>query len=221
MENLYRNGLELYKQLDDTIEAHFLTHKKQAPCAKGCSSCCSQFFEISELEFMLMFEAIDNLPDEKKSLLADKAQALFSLFKEYWPSFYEDYFTPETSTIHTDEYYQHPERFKVNIPCVFLSDDGGCEIYAHRPIICRTTGVGYQHLINFGSVCNYIKGITSPLWQADLRPFIPTIEEIRWLPDPSDSQNYKRQYPMFYYIYDLFINEKQQKYLSILESYKI
>jgi len=114
MENLYRNGLELYKQLDDTIEAHFLTHKKQAPCAKGCSSCCSQFFEISELEFMLMFEAIDNLPDEKKSLLADKAQALFSLFKEYWPSFYEDYFTPETSTIHTDEYYQHPERFKVN-----------------------------------------------------------------------------------------------------------
>jgi len=221
MENLYNNIIDLYKQLDDTTKAHYLKKKKQPPCAKGCSSCCSQFFEISELEFSLIFEEIERLSDEKKARLAQKSQYLFSLFQEHWPSFYNDYFTSENSTLNTDDYYKHPERFEVTLPCMFLSDEGNCEIYEQRPIICRTTGIGYQQLVNFGSVCNYIKGITTPFWQADLRPLRDDIDLVRWLDDPEDSDSYKRQYPMFYYVYDLLIQDNSQKYYRNLESYKL
>jgi len=222
MKNLYTNALKLYGQIDEVIASHFRTRNKKGPCAKGCSSCCSQFFEISELEFMLIFESINDLSAEKKQLLAQRAEALFSVFKEHWPSFYEDYFSPKTSTLSTDDYYKHPERFDVSLACVFLSKDGYCEIYDRRPTTCRTTGVGFQQLINFGAVCNYIKsGITTPLWQANLRPFRHSIDEIKWLPDPKNPEQYKRQYPMFYYIYDLFINDQYKKYLSTLESYKL
>jgi Fe-S-cluster containining protein len=208
MKNFYTNALTLYGQIDEVVEMHYNTHKKKPPCAKGCASCCSQFFEISELEFLLISEAIDALPSEKRNALASRAQTLFSLFKDNWPSFYSDFFTPNTINLLTDDYYEHPQRFKVVIPCVFLSNEGLCEIYERRPLTCRTTGVGFQQLINFGAVCNYIKiGITTPLWQADLRPLRPSIDEIRWLTDPDHPELFKRQYPMFYYVYDMFYND--------------
>jgi len=205
MNDLCTNALALYETIDNVIENHYNSHKKKAPCAKGCASCCSQFFEISELEFLLISEAINDLPIAKKNEIILRAKNLFSLFKDNWPSFYEAFFSPNTINLLTDDYYKHPERFKVFIPCVFLSNEGQCDIYDRRPLTCRTTGVAFQQLINFGAVCNYIKiGITTPLWQADLRPLRHSIDEIRWLTDPDNPEYFKRQYPMFYYVYDMF-----------------
>lgn len=206
MKDLYTKALTLYKDIDKAVENHYKSHTRKAPCAKGCASCCSQFFEISELEFMLISEAIHELPLIKQKEIASRSEILFSLFQENWSSFYSDFFTPSTINLITQDYYKHPERFKVMIPCVFLSPEGQCDIYERRPLTCRTTGVGFQQLINIGAVCNYIKhGITTPLWQADLRGFHQGIDEIRWLIDPDKPELFKRQYPMFYYVYDLFI----------------
>ena len=207
MNNSYTETLALYKAIDQTIDEHFDQHKKQAPCAKGCASCCSQFFEISELEFILLTEFILTLPIEQQEKFKERANILFTSFKEHWPSFYEAYFTPTTVTSHSYEYYQHPERHKVVMPCVFLSEEGACQVYERRPLVCRTTGVGYQYLYNPGAVCNVIRrGLFTPLWQADLREFKPAIDAVRWLPDDSNEMGVKRQYPMFYYVYDWMVN---------------
>jgi|LGVF01.2.fsa_nt_gb Fe-S-cluster containining protein len=204
MNNMTTDALKLYHDIDTAIENHFKVRKKQPPCSNGCASCCSQFFEISELEFELIFEMIDKWTDSDKKELFKRAEILFETFKEHWPNFARNYFSPDTITLNTDDYYNDPERFEVSIPCVFLSPEGSCTVYDRRPNICRTTGVGFQHLINKGAVCNYIKlGITTPLWQADLRPFRESIEELRWLEDPTDPEKYKRQYPMFYYVHTM------------------
>ena len=202
MTNRHSETLALYAKIDQTTDAHFKAHKRQAPCAKGCASCCSQFFEISDLEYALIIEFMKTLPKEKQAALGVKAETMLDVFKEHWPDFYRDYFSPETDKLHNNAYYQHIDRFKVMLPCVFLSPEGACEIYERRPIVCRTTGVGFQYLYNTGSVCNVIHhGLLTPLWQADLRPFKEAIDDVRWLPDETNELGVKRQYPMFFNVY--------------------
>ena len=222
MNNLYNDTLDLYKRIDDVITAHFRTHKKQAPCAKGCASCCSQFFEISELEFCLIYEFIGHLPAEKQLMFKSNAKTLFSLFEEHWPIFYKTYFTTETIRINSIDYYKHPDRNNIVLPCIFLSSEGACEIYERRPIVCRTTGVGYQYVFNVGAICNVIHlGIFTPLWQANLRNFKTQINRVRWLKDDSSEIGIKRQFPMFYYAYDLLVNEQRAKYETITARYQM
>lgn len=210
MTKPYSDTLDLYKAIDQTIDQHFQSHKRQAPCAKGCASCCSQFFEISSLEFSLLKAFIQEQPHILQETFKERSNILFTSFQEHWPSFYESYFTPTTITTHSDDYYQHPDRHKVVMPCVFLSAEGACQVYERRPIVCRTTGVGYQYLYNPGGICNVMRhGILTPLWQADLRKFKPAIDAVRWLPDANDAMGVKRQYPMFYYVYDWMVNDSQ------------
>lgn len=221
MKTTYKDTLNLYKSIDQTIEVHFNHRRIQAPCTKGCASCCSQFFEISQLEFTLIAEHISGLPTETQNLFRERATVLLASFQEHWPTFYHSFFTAMTIDLHTEDYYSHEDRFKVVMPCVFLSDEGACQIYERRPIVCRTTGVGYQHLINQGAVCNVIRhGVLTPLWQANLRPYHHAINAIRWLADDSNALGVKRQYPMFYFAYDLLVNKNKYKYDKLLISYQ-
>lgn len=221
MENLYEKALTLFDNIDKKLENHYQGKKRKPPCAKGCASCCSQFFEISELEFSIIYEGIKHLDDNKLSDLSSRSKILYGSFKEHWPQFYADYFNEDNIKRNDDEYYSLTDRFEVAMPCVFLSNEGSCDIYLNRPFICRTTGVGFTHLINRGAVCDYIKkGLLTPLWQADLRSFVTDIEDIRWIESDSNSIGYKRQYPMFYYVYDLFHGKGEKYYADILETYK-
>jgi len=196
--------LTLYKKIDETISTHFSTHKKQPPCKKGCSSCCSQFFEISEVEYAIIDDGLHSLSPEAQSRIKMKSQVLVDLFADTWSTFYDDYFSDSTNQLHDEAYYQRPERFEVNMPCVFLSDDGACEIYETRPMVCRTTGGGFLHIFNKDAICSLMPvSLFTPLWQADLRPFKEEIAAIRWLQDDSN-MSIKRQYPMFYYVYKSF-----------------
>ncbi|MCK8058520.1 MULTISPECIES: YkgJ family cysteine cluster protein [unclassified Fusibacter] len=199
---------DLYRKLDETITNHYKGKRLQPPCSKGCSSCCSQFFEISELEFAVIKEQVDSLSQTEKNELSLRAETLMDLFRENWPDFHETYFSKQTIDVVNDDYYQHPDRYEVTLPCVFLSNEGSCTIYESRPITCRTTGVAYQHRINFGSVCDYIRlGVLTPLWQANLIPFKQDIDSFKWLND-LDTGASKRQYPMFYYMYDYLVGRE-------------
>lgn len=196
------NTLDLYKNIDKATTSHFQGNKKQPPCAKGCSSCCSQFFEISELEYDIIHDLLATQSNKQQIQLKNKSLVMMDMFQEHWPDFYDSYFKESTYLCHDEAYYNHPERFKVRIPCIFLSKEGACEIYEVRPIVCRTTGVGFIHLFNPGAICTVMKnGLFTPFWQADLRSFKEAIDAIRWLDDDSNI-GVKRQYPMFFYIYN-------------------
>lgn len=221
-KSLSDRTLSLYNDIDEAIETHFSAQVKKAPCTKGCSSCCSQFFEISELEFCLMYEFIREMSPEKQELLAEKAQTWLSVFEKRWSSFYKEYFSKDQIPFDEDTYYKHPQRFKIYLPCIFLSNEGACEIYERRPLVCRTTGVGYKHNLVFGAICNEIKsGFFARFWQADLRKLRSAIEAVSWLPtETGDFTDTKRQYPIFYYVYDALVNNKPEIYDALLLRYK-
>lgn len=220
MINYYDRAKKIYIDIDTKVDNHYENKRKQAPCSKGCSSCCSQFFEISDLEFSLIFEKLTSLDEQKKLYYKEKSETLMSIFKEHWPSFYKEYFSKETIMLNNSDYYSHKERFKVMIPCIFLSDEGSCEIYNERPSTCRTTGVAFQYLINPGAVCDYIKlGLATPLWQANLINIRDDIDSIKWI-EADNTEHFKRQYPMFFYAYDLLSNDNFDKYNKLLSDYK-
>lgn len=220
MITYYDRTKEIYNTIDTKIDAHYENKRKQAPCSKGCASCCSQFFEISDLEFSIIFEKLMHLDEKRKVYFKDKSETIMSLFKEHWSSFYKEYFSEDTIFLNNSDYYDHPERFEVMLPCIFLSDEGSCEIYNERPSTCRTTGVAFQHFINRGAVCEYIKlGLTTPLWQANLIDIRDDIESIKWIED-DNTEEFKRQYPMFFYVYDMLSNDNFDKYSKQLSTYK-
>lgn len=221
MKPLYDKALTLHQSIDDAVTNHYASKKKKAPCAKGCASCCSQFFEVSELEFLIIFEHLNTLSESEQKQIAEDAETIVHAFKEYWPAFYTEYFSGSLSETVSEDYYSHAERFEINLPCLFLSKEGSCTIYERRPFTCRTTGVGYQHLFNTGAVCAYIRhGLLTPLWQADLRQYREPIDEIRWLPLDDGSESYKRQYPLFFYVYKLYSENLKDHFTARLKRYR-
>lgn len=188
---------DLYQQIDTAIINHFDKKKKQPPCGKGCASCCSQFFEISLTEFEPIKNDILTMSCADQTALKNKSMIFISLFQENWPDFYNEFFTNPLSDYDENRYYQHPGRFNVHLPCIFLSDEGSCTIYQHRPIVCRTTGGSYIHQPSIGPICNEIRhGLLARFWQADLRFLLKDIDAIRWS---------TRQYPIFYLVYRHFL----------------
>lgn len=224
--NLYTKARKLYQRLDETIDNHYASRKKKPPCSKGCASCCSQFFEVSELEYSLIFEYLMKLPEEERAAIGNKATILFEAFKDHWTDFYTEFFKTDplddtNRDMNAQSYYDHPERFSVVLPCVFLADDGSCQIYDTRPTTCRTTGVGFLHHYNPGAVCNYIKcGLLTPFWQADLRALREDIDSIKWIESTSNNIGFKRQYPLFFYVYDSIARNRTNDYADIARIYK-
>lgn len=223
MDTMCQNTLKLYKEIDEHIDHHYKSTKlstyrfsnylsrtflanKQAPCGKGCASCCSQFFEISPVEFKVIQNYLMDIDSCLLAIFRENANILMSLFKEYHSDFFESYFTGLQAESEFQTYYKHPERFKIHLPCVFLSQEGACQIYPVRPLTCRTTGVGFKRRFEWGPICNEIRfGFLAHLWQADLRTFIPEINIIT--SKKIDGFN-TRQYPMFYFMSQIGTGKK-------------
>jgi len=219
--------LDLYKRIDSKIEAHYKGKKKQAPCAKGCSACCSQFFEISEVEYVIILKHLKEWDKEKLDIVIETAEIYRQVLEKYHNEFYREYFSEIAEEEFSEKhYYKDPERYRIHIPCVFLSEEGACNIYEYRPLVCRTTGVGYKLNLEFGNVCREIRSIFwARRWQADLREFQNEILSVNWLEskEHDDSNEYTtvepRQYPMYYYVNESFTKGKSPFSDSRLNSY--
>ena len=80
-------------------------------CGKGCTACCRVQLTLSPLEAAAVRAALAGLSHGTRERIRARAVALAS---------------------------------EVELPrhaaCVMLEDDGGCAIYASRPLVCRTQG---------------------------------------------------------------------------------
>ncbi|MDA3846080.1 MAG: hypothetical protein PF505_05960 [Vallitaleaceae bacterium] len=74
MNDYKKHTLALNKTIDQVIESYYSSHKKQAPCQKGCASCCSQFFEISGTEFSIISSHIETLTPMAQTILRIKSE---------------------------------------------------------------------------------------------------------------------------------------------------
>lgn len=190
----------LYREIDCEIDKHYNQKKNKMVCGRGCSSCCSQFFEVSELEFDVVRAYLNTLDEESRNRIDNRAQVIQEAFKDHYQDFYQKYYAPSNKVIFDEAYYARKERYEVVLPCVFLSREGFCEIYEARPLTCRTTGVGFTQWINRGAICSEIRfGLFTPFWQANLIKYAEQIESVRWI-ETEDGEAFKNQLPLFVWL---------------------
>src|SRR2546426_4189458 len=72
--SLYRD----YLKMAGVWEGEFARNKRQYGekilCRKGCSDCCSQLFQITEIEAAYISRAVKKLPAEDQEKLKDRAR---------------------------------------------------------------------------------------------------------------------------------------------------
>ncbi|MGH9357454.1 MAG: YkgJ family cysteine cluster protein [Terriglobia bacterium] len=103
-------------------------HGNRIHCRSGCSDCCSQMFQITEVEAAYISAAVKRLPESRRSEM--KARAVEYLFQR------EELLA---KTAVPDAWGKLPPP-GLRLPCPAL-EDGACSIYDHRPIICRRYGI--------------------------------------------------------------------------------
>lgn len=116
------NNLILYKRFLNTIseilEKRFEEQKEYIHCKKGCSHCCEKgVYPYSKVEAEYLLMGLITLETAKRQQVIDRIKAL-------------------KQTLTGEEDFKH-----FMYRCPLLSEDGCCEVYRHRGIICRTFGL--------------------------------------------------------------------------------
>ena len=113
-------------------EAEFARLKREygekIHCRKGCTDCCSQMFQITEVEAAYISRAVKQLrPDERERM---RARA-----RDYLPAREK-----LLASRNVPDAWGNLPPPGLRLPCPAL-EDGACRIYSHRPLICRKYGI--------------------------------------------------------------------------------
>ncbi len=122
-----------YLEVAEAWQAEFERQKQlygdRIHCRRGCADCCSQMFQITEVEAAYVSRGVKQLAPEVRARIEDRARA-------YLPR-------RERILAHNnvpDAWGSLPPA-GLRLPCPALSDEGACTVYEHRPLICRKYGV--------------------------------------------------------------------------------
>lgn len=125
--------VERYRQAAAAVAAEFdrnlALHGERIHCRRGCSHCCSQLFQITEVEAAVISRAVQEMPEAERADLQARA-------RDYLPR--RETILREHGLI---EAWGHLPPEGERLPCPALADDGACRIYQHRPLICRKYGI--------------------------------------------------------------------------------
>lgn len=121
-----------FRQISALWEEEFARNRRlhghRIQCRPGCSDCCSQLFQITEIEAAEVSRGVRELPEPQRRRLEDRARA----------------YRAERAGIVSRQ--GEPEAWGslpppgARLPCPAL-EGGVCVIYAHRPLICRRFGI--------------------------------------------------------------------------------
>lgn len=112
-------------QADAEFERGRRVHGARILCAAGCSTCCSQIFQITEVEAARISQHVATLPEAERHAL--HARARDNLRKRNW-------------LFNGREQWGDSMAGGGN-PCPALTPEGACGMYEVRPIMCRKFGV--------------------------------------------------------------------------------
>lgn len=118
------------QQVCDLADAEFArgrqVHGARILCGRGCSQCCSQVFQITEVEAARISAHVAGLPAAEQANL--KATA-------------HEYVAARAKLFSGAEAWGQAAPAGSALPCPALGAEGECTIYEARPIICRKFGV--------------------------------------------------------------------------------
>lgn len=105
-------------------------------CRPGCNQCCSGVFRIGPLDAERLREGLRLLGDEKAGLIRDRVRESVARLSPGFPG--------DTDTgllFEDDDSLERFEDFADDEVCPVLDPvTGTCDLYAHRPMTCRTFG---------------------------------------------------------------------------------
>jgi Fe-S-cluster containining protein len=151
-------------------------------CKPGCSQCCIGVFPIAHEDAARLREGLEALAQSDP----DKAQRIRTRVKDSLTRL-DPWFPGDLTTGILNEDHEAAilfEEFANDEPCPVLDlDHGTCDLYEHRPILCRTFGppmrtAGDEGEVNLATceLC-FIHATTEEIAACELDPTIPAQEE--------------------------------------------
>lgn len=121
-----------FRRICNLIEVEFsrnrTLHGARIQCGPGCSDCCSQLFQITEVEAAVLSAGVRTLPETQQNQLRERAagylEARARLVSEKGEQEAWGGLPPEGT----------------RLPCPALAE-GVCTVYEWRPLICRKYGI--------------------------------------------------------------------------------
>jgi len=109
---------KLYRHIDEAMVADIEETGEEISCSKGCSACCRQVILVSVPEVVnLMYQY------GRDSLRMNELNKI-------WPKI-----VGQVALLQKGK--SLAELRENGVSCVFLRDDGACQVYAWRPCVCR------------------------------------------------------------------------------------
>lgn len=118
--------------LADEFSRNRRLHGSRIQCRAGCSDCCSQLFQITEIEAAIVSEGVARLPEAARLRLQTRARHYVAERQRLFGSG------------GTPEAWGSLPKPGSRLPCPAL-DGGVCTLYDHRPLICRKYGIPLYH----------------------------------------------------------------------------
>jgi Fe-S-cluster containining protein len=112
---------------------------KWLACKPGCSQCCVGVFAINPLDALRLRKGmaeLDRVDPERAERIRGRARTVVERLSPTFPG------DPATGMVdQSEEMYDRWNAFANDEPCPALhAENGTCEIYEFRPVICRTFG---------------------------------------------------------------------------------
>ncbi len=124
--------LRKYLEICDEVEREFRRAKRlhgdRIHCGPGCSDCCGQLFQITEVEAAYISRGFRKLDAARQARLREKAEEYLRRRQEL-----------RTASGEPESWGALPPA-GTRLPCPAL-EDGLCTIYEYRPLVCRRFGM--------------------------------------------------------------------------------
>jgi Fe-S-cluster containining protein len=147
-------------------------------CKPGCSQCCIGVFPIAHEDAARLREGLallDQADPEKSQRIRTRVKESLTRLDPWFPG---DLTTGILNEDHEASILF--EEFANDEPCPVLDlESGTCDLYQHRPILCRTFGPPMRTAEDNLATCElcFIQATTEEIAACELDPTIPTQEE--------------------------------------------
>ena len=127
----------LLERLDRWMEDARRRHPGVVPCRAGCTACCHGPFDVTVADAELLRAAVAALPPVEREAAVGRARRLMDAIRVLEP----DWAPPYDVAGLGEERFDALSDALASEPCPLLGADGGCRIYASRPLVCRLIGL--------------------------------------------------------------------------------
>jgi Fe-S-cluster containining protein len=105
-------------------------------CRPGCHECCIGTFPISQTDALRLREGLRSVDPDRAARVRERARKAIASYRKDFPG------DPVTGILGADEESETRfEHFAEEDPCPVLDPaTGTCDLYAWRPLTCRTFG---------------------------------------------------------------------------------